>query len=219
MSLKKTFANALFPHPVPSLEKISWSARFNAWRAANAGIPVFAQRAGFYDHVGALISGQPMDYLEFGVFRGASLKHWISLNAHVGSRFFGFDTFSGLPEKWLDFEQGAFDTGGVLPDICDPRVQYVKGIFQDTLYGFLDDFAPRPHMVIHVDSDLFSSALFVLCAMDRFVKPGTLILFDEFASLLDEFRAWHDYLLAFRRVATALARTDGFNQVAFRIES
>lgn len=54
--------------------------------------------------------------------------------------------------------------------------------------------------------------------MDRMIKPGAMILFDEFASLLDEFGAWQKYLLAFRRSATALGRTASFDQVALRID-
>jgi len=219
MTLKKALANAAFPNPVPFLEKINWNARANKWRSENAGMPVFADRNRLYNHLGGLIGDQAIDYLEFGVFRGESMKHWVGLNGNANSRFTGFDTFTGLPEKWLEFDQGAFDTGGALPDIRDPRVRFVKGIFQDTLYGFLRDFTPRQQLVIHVDSDLFSSALFVLCAMDRVISPGTIILFDEFASLMDEFRAWHEYLLAFRRSAEALARTASSDQVAFRIES
>lgn len=219
MSFSKKLANAAFPRPVPVLEKINWNARANAWRAANAQTPVFADRLSLYDHLGTLVGGNPVDYLEFGVFRGESLKHWVGLNTNPESRFFGFDTFTGLPEKWLEFEAGAFDTGGAPPNIADPRVSFVSGIFQNTLYGFLNRFTPRSQMVIHVDSDLFSSALFVLCAMDRIIRPGTIILFDEFASLMDEFRAWHEYLLAFRRSATVLGRAASFDQVAFRMNS
>ena len=218
MSFIKQLANVAFPRPIVALEKINWNARANTWRTAHAQLLAFPDRFSLYDHLGSLVGGRPFDYLEFGVFRGESLKYWVSMNANPESRFFGFDTFTGLPEKWLEFDAGAFNTGGALPDIADPRVSFIKGIFQDTLYEFLDSFTPRPQMVIHVDSDLFSSALFVLCTLDRVVKPGTIILFDEFASLMDEFRAWEEYLLAFRRSATALGRTLSFDQVAFRID-
>ncbi|HKU65846.1 MAG TPA: class I SAM-dependent methyltransferase [Rhizomicrobium sp.] len=218
MTFKKTLANAIFSRPIPLFDKINWNARAQKWRTENDGIPSAVDRFGFYDLVGRGIGSQAIDYLEFGVFQGESLRHWLGMNTNSESRFTGFDTFTGLPEKWLEFEAGSFDTGGALPDIADPRVRFVKGIFQDTLYDFLNNFTPRPQMVIHVDSDLFSSALFVLCAMDRFVVPGTIILFDEFTSLLDEFRAWQEYLLAFRRSARPIGQTFSRDQIAFRIE-
>lgn len=140
MTFTKRLANVAFPRPVTSLEKINWNARASAWRVGNPQMPVFPDVFGHYDHQGSLVSATPIDYLEFGAFRGESLRHWVGLNNKPDSRFFGFDTFAGLPEKWLEFEAGAFDTGGALPNIADSRVSFIKGIFQDTLYDFLDRF-------------------------------------------------------------------------------
>jgi O-methyltransferase len=217
MTLAKSLATALFPRPLILFDKINWNARAAVWRAQTAGLPVLADRFQLYDHLARQAGSGAIDYLEFGVFRGESFKYWLALNQNPQSRFTGFDTFTGLPEQWLDYKAGTFNTNGALPQTSDPRALFVKGIFQDTLYGFLENFTPRPQLVIHIDSDLFSSALFVLGALDRIAIPGTIVLFDEFASLLDEFRAWNEYLGAFRRSATPLARTASHDQVAFRI--
>ena len=58
-----------------------------------------------------------IDYLEFGVYRGASIRAWVGLSAHKESRFIGFDSFEGLPERWSgSLGAGAFDAGGNIPE-------------------------------------------------------------------------------------------------------
>src|SRR5437773_2701649 len=59
----------------------------------------------------------PLDYLEFGVAAGRSLRWWVEHNLDAKSRFTGFDTFHGLPEAWDWMAAGTFSTQGQLPDI------------------------------------------------------------------------------------------------------
>jgi len=89
-------------------------------------------------------------------------------------------------------KKGHFDAGGVIPDIQDPRVTLVPGYFQQSLRPFLKTFSPRNRLVLHMDADLYSSTLYVLMNMDPFIKPGTLITFDEFIGV-DEFPAFIHY--------------------------
>jgi len=44
-----------------------------------------------------VLENRPIDYLEFGVWKGESLKYFSTLDQNPKSRFFGFDSFEGLP--------------------------------------------------------------------------------------------------------------------------
>ncbi len=174
---------------------------------------------GYYDFIqSSIICNEKIDYLEFGVYQGESMQEWCRLNTNQDSRFFGFDTFEGLPETWTAAQKkGAFNVGGVLPQIADPRVSFVKGLFQESLYPFLDDFRPRGRLVIHFDADLYSSTLFCLAAMDRFLSAGSVLMFDEFYDLSNEFAAFLSYTRAFYRRCVGVAYTTAYTQVAFLI--
>jgi hypothetical protein len=50
----------------------------------------------------------------------------------------------------------------------------VKGWFQNTLPGFLNAFTPRPRLVVHSDSDLYSSTLFTLASLNMLLVPGAV---------------------------------------------
>ena len=68
------------------------------------------------------------------------------LNTREQSRFFGFDSFEGLPEDWGDVPRGMFAVEGRAPHIDDARVQFVQGLFQETLYGFLAYYVRAPRL-------------------------------------------------------------------------
>jgi hypothetical protein len=164
------------------------------------------------------LSGAPIDYLEFGVYEGWSIRQWARLNRHPESRFFGFDTFTGLPEDWNAMRKaGAFDVKGVSPRETDPRITFVAGLFQHTLVDFLRTFDLRNHLVVHIDCDLYSSTLFCLATLDRQMPPGTIVMFDEFYDVLHEFAAYRDYSAAFMRSWNAIAYTPQYVQVALRL--
>ena len=117
----------------------------------------------------------PIDFWEFGVFRGDSPFSWRKNIPNAESRFVGFDTFTGLPERWRATEpEGAFNVYGRLPETNDPRCAFEVGLFQDTLLGVVNahDFSRR--LVVHLD-DLYSSTLFVLTTLGRHFKPGDII--------------------------------------------
>ncbi len=184
-------------------------------------LPYFPDRFDLYELVNRRIgAGVTIDYLEFGVFTGKSMRKWVSMNTAPDSRFVGFDTFTGLPEDWVfasgKLEAGYFSTDGKTPNIDDPRVRFVKGKFQDTLGEFARTFQPRGQLVLHCDADLYSATLFVLATLHDFIKPGTIIVFDEFGSVNEEFRAFIDYTRSYGTKLQPLGWAGRFyEQVAF----
>jgi O-methyltransferase len=108
----------------------------------NKGCPVFDNKTEHFRYLSMeVINDNPIDYLEFGVYKGNSIREWMRLNQHTESRFFGFDTFTGLPENWTySMKKGAFSAGGNIPVIEDSRVKMVKGLFQNSLRPFLKTF-------------------------------------------------------------------------------
>ena len=75
--------------------------------------------------------------------------------------------------------------------------------------------------MIHNDSDLYPSTLYVLSRCNDLIQPGTIIIFDEFSSVLHELRALEDYCSAYRRDYTVIGATkspaDYYAQVAIRM--
>jgi Macrocin-O-methyltransferase (TylF) len=178
--------------------------------------PLFNTRGDLYEHLeNTMLRGAPMDYLEFGVANGASLIAWLNLHKDPNSRFWGFDSFEGLPEDWCnDRPKGTFARAGRPPDISHPRLKFVVGWFQETLPQFLLNFKPQARIIVHNDSDLYSATLFTLTQLDSIAPPGTIIIFDEFWDARHEFRALMDYALAYQRKFEVIAATKGFRQAA-----
>ena len=48
----------------------------------------------------------PINYLEFGVASGVSFNWWMIENSEAESAFYGFDTFTGLPEDFGPYKKG-----------------------------------------------------------------------------------------------------------------
>jgi O-methyltransferase len=219
MIAKKVLASKVYRNYSRIVDELNTNGAVAEWMRQNKGkVPVFKHRYDLYRYVNDVICGSdPIDYFEFGVYQGDSLREWVTLNRQKGSRFFGFDSFEGLPEDWNHANpMGKFSLGGQLPDIGDDRVRLVKGWFQQTLRSLLADFRPQARLVIHNDSDLHSSTLFTLTAMDRIIVPGTVLIFDEFTSPLHEFRAFHEYVAAYmKNVELVCTAGDYASQAAF----
>ena len=155
--------------------------RFGLWRSAIAEIGPSA----------------PHLVLDFGVYQGRSTRFWADGFTHPDTRIHGFDSFEGLPEDWAGkMVKGTFSTGGAMPEIDDSRVAFHKGWIQNTLPPFLrsEQFDRNASLVVHIDIDLYSAALFILSTMWHFSDRYFIIL-DEFG--VDENLALADFASAF----------------------
>lgn len=163
------------------------------------------------------LSEKAIDYFEFGVAGGFSFRWWLERNQNTSSRFFGFDTFEGLPEKWGAFEKGSMAYAMESLQISDPRAKFYKGLFQETLIPFLNTYERKNKKLVHIDSDLFSSALFTMTQLYRFLQPGDLFLFDEFAVPQHEFKAFKIFSESFYIDFEVIGAANNYLFVAIKI--
>lgn len=162
------------------------------------------------------IRNEAIDYLEFGVASGIAIKWWVEKNNNPESRFFGFDVFTGLPEDFGVMKKHDYDTSGIVPDIKDDRVNFISGLFQDSLPGFLENYTYSHRKVIHMDADLYSSTLYVLTSLSPCLQKEDIIIFDEFGVPTHEFRAFDDIVKSFNLNFKVLGAVNNYLQVAFK---
>lgn len=155
------------------------------------------------------------DYYEFGVYRGNSLAHaWLCYRHHrrhlerstrlpyrrqgtvsafltQRPRFYGFDTFAGMPDN-LEGEDslagGSFLASRAQAQarcaavgLKAPDLQLVQGLFADSAAAIGHTHAA----IVHVDCDLYSSANDALTLIAPRLVQGSVLLCDDY----DLFRA------------------------------
>lgn len=171
-----------------------------------------------YEALFTTLTDQAVDYFEFGVWNGDSFKKIVSLNNHPGSRFYGFDTFEGLPEQWQNVDSGGYSAAGKIPSIDDPRTKFIKGLYQHTFQTFLKEYNGTGIKVVNLDSDLYSSNLFVLSSIYSILNVGDYIIFDEFGyKFAHEYRAFENFCSAFYPGLKLISIAGAFEQAAFKV--
>lgn len=137
------------------------------------------------------------DYLEFGVYRGDSLllaHNYISgVIGDKNCRFFGFDSFKGLPEVTVesDYEAG-WRQGDLVAEfeevykriskvIPAERFYLIKGFFESTLTPKLrEEKGIRKAKMVMIDCDIYSSTKVALEFCDPLLDAGSVIIFDDY---------------------------------------
>lgn len=131
--------------------------------------------------------------LEFGVYSGRTLAQIAA--ARTDAEVYGFDSFEGLPEDWrAGFRAGTFAVDA-LPEV--DGAELVVGWFSDTLPAFLESH-PGPVDLLHLDADLYSSTATVLELVGPRLRPGSVVVFDEYLNHPGwqdgEHRAWREFV-------------------------
>ena len=164
-----------------------------------------------------MINQTPGDYLEFGVFRGDRItqayESAVFLANYVNSgkdpylakmsaknlesmRFFGFDSFEGLPkanaidvaegqEKWIGeggFTASLEEVQKLLPKkgLSEGRIKLVKGWFDKTLTpATKQEHRITAAAIVYVDCDYYESAVPALEFVTDLLVDGSIIIFDD----------------------------------------
>ncbi len=160
--------------------------------------------------------GPSGDYYEFGLFRGYTFWQAQKTASELGlsdMRFFGFDSFTGLPDVTGpdavtdEFHKGDYACGvAQVRRLLDQhgidwsRSTLIPGLYHESLRPELRlRYQMRPLALALIDCDLYNSTVPVLKFLDDFLQDGSILLFDDwncFQASNDhgERRAFKEYL-------------------------
>jgi len=159
-------------------------------------------------------------FYEFGVWKGKSFNYFMDQGGF--KKGFGFDTFTGLPEKWYHFQpKGSLSADGKVPTIAG--AEFIKGEFKTTLPTFFSKKRPMAS-IIHFDADLYSSTSCALTYCRDVIDEKTILLFDEFLEILhrdwelDEHKAFMEFCKKFNLTYEVLVASFRTLQVIIKIK-
>jgi hypothetical protein len=164
-------------------------------------------------------------FLDLGLCTGKSANFLAALNPH--QKIYSFDSFEGLPEDWVRADRTipkgtfAFKDPDFLPPVLH-NVTIVKGWFKDSLPVFAREILKDQKIaLVHVDSDLYSSAKTALTVLSPYMQEGTILIFDELYNFPGyenhEFKALQEFLKETGFHAEYLAYNKFHQQVALRL--
>jgi hypothetical protein len=177
--------------------------QLEGFKTVNAAVLEAIDRS--FEHVRA--AGVAGDYLEFGVFKGASLLHAqeradeLSL---ASMRFIGFDSFRGLPDE-PDQHRDMFYEGQYSCDEAQVRAwlthagaDWRRLILVPGFYG--DTLTPQRKRALTIDKcavamldcDIYSSTKLALSWIDDRIGPGSVVILDDWDAYGDDEPSWQD---------------------------
>jgi hypothetical protein len=164
-----------------------------------------------------VVNQVPGDYLEFGVFKGARLiqayESATYLAKYIGAgkdpylqkmsarnldamRFFGFDSFEGLPkageldvakgqEEWIgegSFNASLDEVKRAMPKkgLTSGRIRLIKGWFNDTLNENTKvEHEIKCASIVYIDCDYYESTVPALEFVTDLLVDGSILIFDD----------------------------------------
>ncbi len=187
----------------------------SAFDALSDGGAVAAIEASLAELISTGVTG---DYFEFGLYRGHSFwatQQAATRNRNPSMRFFGFDSFEGLPEiEGNDRKAGIFVPGdyrATRPEVERrltehgfdwDRAVLIEGFFDQSLTPELKSrHAMSSAALVNVDCDLYQSTVPVLDFVADLLQDGTIVLFDDWYAFAEaddrgEPRAFREFLAA-----------------------
>jgi len=156
--------------------------------------------------------------LEFGVFKAQTID---LISCYTENNIYGFDSFEGFKntstdqhEKlWYHGRKDNFNLNGNIPQYTNrldkyerkeigevklkDNVKLIKGYFQDTLNDFLIE-NNKPISFIHIDSDTYTSCIYILETCLKYIMNDCIIIFDEFINFPwceeGEYKAFQEWI-------------------------
>lgn len=126
-------------------------------------------------------------FLEFGVYKGSSIKQFATFLEKKDLKIYGFDSFIGISEDWLGTNKmkGHYNNAGKIPK-TKSNVEFVVGDIFETLPEFLKNKSNINIKFVHIDTDTYSVCKFILESIKKNLDKNAIIVFDE----LHNFTAW-----------------------------
>lgn len=174
---------------------------------------IFFSRWDFFDYINQLTPSYRPFY-EFGVSYGYSFQYLIQSYPYG----YGFDTFTGIPEKWYDEKIGTYGTNNNIPTI--ENGEFIVGEFKDSLPKFFQ-YKRDVAGLIHLDADLYSSTITALKYSKDIIDNKTILIFDEFLINPnweeDEYKALNEFCSLYNKKYKVIAVSFRSKQVAVQL--
>lgn len=157
--------------------------------------------------------------MEFGVFNGVTINRFADI---CDATFYGFDSFDGLPENWMEGHPAGTFKVEKFPSVRK-NVKLIAGWYEDSLPLFVEehDLISEKIRFIHIDCDLYSSAKTVFENIGKYIGKGCIIAFDEYfnypAWKKHEFMAFQEWVRDNHINYEYIAYVENGSQVAVRI--
>ena len=150
-------------------------------------------------------------YMEFGVWAGSSMMQIYNLYKNLDgcvTKFYGFDSFTGLPVESKDVNNPSYWTvghpnllnltlNGNIPDVLKGKEDMIimDGWFNDTLTPEFAKSLDQKIGLLHIDCDIYTSAYDALdfCFRNDLMESGSIIMYDDWGGYLEKLGPGHEF--------------------------